>query len=231
MSLLNKNLNYDAQFHALYRYAFLWMMLGLAITAGVGAFVFNGPYLELAKKSWMVVVVIIAEVIIVSFLNDWVSRVKSTLVIGLLFVFYAVTIGIAFSVIVLLFKEFSIVSAALSVAGMFGTMAIWTLIFRQDLSKVKNYPTMLIIGIVSTIIVNILMSANVYEVLVSLAGILIFTGATAAQITRTQKLTKEYPINIKTGLRGALYLYLDFINFFTTMGEIVRRNPKQRKIW
>ena len=74
-----------------------------------------------------------------------------------------------------------------------------------------------LIGIIIAMIVNIFLQSTMMQFMISIIGVLIFTGLTAYD---TQTLKEMYvegengEIQVKKAIMGALRLYLDFLNLF-----------------
>jgi FtsH-binding integral membrane protein len=74
-----------------------------------------------------------------------------------------------------------------------------------------------LIGIVIASLVNLFMQSNMMGFIISVIGVLVFTGLTAYD---TQKIKEMYSVNDdgtiagKKAIMGALNLYLDFVNLF-----------------
>ena len=88
---------------------------------------------------------------------------------------------------------------------------------KADLSSMGKYLLMALIGIIIASIVNIFLKNNMFELIISVLGVLIFVGLT---IYDTQKIKQMLQYQDggeaaqKVALLGALSLYLDFINLF-----------------
>ena len=74
-----------------------------------------------------------------------------------------------------------------------------------------------LIGIIIAMVVNIFMQSTMMQFIISIVGVLIFTGLTAYD---TQTLKEMYvegengETQVKKAIMGALKLYLDFLNLF-----------------
>ncbi len=74
-----------------------------------------------------------------------------------------------------------------------------------------------LIGIIIASLVNLFLQSGTMQLVISIIGVLVFTGLTAYD---TQRIKEEYDVNHdgsiagKNAIMGALRLYLDFINLF-----------------
>ena len=82
-----------------------------------------------------------------------------------------------------------------------------------------------LIGIILASVVNIFIGSSMMQFVISVAGVLIFTGLTAYD---TQKIKNTYDsvshsgeLMTKTAVMGALNLYLDFLNLFIMLMHLL----------
>jgi FtsH-binding integral membrane protein len=125
----------------------------------------------------------------------------------------------------LLYTNASLASTFAVTAGMFGAMSFYGYTTKKDLTSWGSFLFMGLIGIIIASIVNMFMNSSAIYWIVTYAGILIFVGLTAYD---TQKI-KEMNIlgnegteeDTKEAIRGALKLYLDFINLFLMLLRVM----------
>jgi hypothetical protein len=142
-----------------------------------------------------------------------------------IFVLYATLTGITFSAIFLMYTESSIASTFLVTAGTFAAMSFYGYTTKKDLTSWGSFLFMGLIGIIIASVVNMFLQSEAMYWVVTYAGVLIFIGLTAYD---TQKI-KEMNIlgnegteeDTKEAIRGALTLYLDFINLFLMLLRIM----------
>jgi len=134
------------------------------------------------------------------------------------FMLYAGLTGVTFSFIFVVYTSASITSTFLVTAGTFGAMSLYGYTTKKDLTSWGSFLFMGLIGIIIASVVNMFMQSTMMHMIITYAGVLIFVGLTAYD---TQKI-KEMNIlgnegtdeDTKEAIRGALTLYLDFINLF-----------------
>jgi uncharacterized protein len=79
---------------------------------------------------------------------------------------------------------------------------------------------MALFGMIIAMVINMFMHSSMMEYIISVAGVLIFTGLTAYDVQKLKRIgagigTDTQDANIrKMSIMGALTLYLDFINLF-----------------
>jgi FtsH-binding integral membrane protein len=105
----------------------------------------------------------------------------------------------------------------LSTAALFALMAIVGYTTKTDLTKLGSILMIGVIGIVIASLINFFMKSESMDYLISILGVIIFTGLTAYDVQKIKNLgdgVGDNTINRKFGIMGALTLYLDFINLF-----------------
>lgn len=195
-----------------------YMALGLGLTGGVALLVVSSPALLQAIMPMMLLFVI-APVALVFFLSFRINAIKYTTA-QTLFWLYAALNGIAFSVIFLAYTYESIARVFFITAGMFAAMSLYGYTTKKDLTAMGSFLFMGLIGLIIASIVNIFWSSSMLQFMISVAGVIIFTGLTAYD---TQSIKEAYTegssaeVAGKRAIFGALRLYLDFINLFLMM--------------
>lgn len=134
-----------------------------------------------------------------------------------LFWVYAALFGIAFAPILWVYTQASVAETFFITAATFGTMSLWGYTTKSDLTGFGSFLFMGLIGVFIAMIVNIFLQSSMMQWIISVAGVLIFTGLTAYD---TQKIKEMYVANDDGTVAGrkavysAFMLYLDFINLF-----------------
>jgi FtsH-binding integral membrane protein len=99
---------------------------------------------------------------------------------------------------------------------MFGAAAIYGGVTKRDLTKMGGILFMALIGLLVAMVVNIFLGSSQLNWIISIVGVLIFTGLTAWDVQRISRgdLAVITGSPEKGAVIGALHLYLDFINLF-----------------
>lgn len=139
-----------------------------------------------------------------------------------LFVF-AAAMGLSLSSIFAVYKLGSIAQVFFISAATFGTASIYGYTTKKDLTTFGSFLIMGAIGLVIAGIVNMFLQSSVFAFAISCLAVLIFTGLTAYD---TQQLKSTYDSTYgeereKMGVFGALQLYLDFINIFISLLQLI----------
>lgn len=129
---------------------------------------------------------------------------------------FAALMGLSFATIFALFTMGSIVSAFMGAAVLFAVMSGYGYFTKQSLDSLGKFMFVGLIAICIASIVNIFIGSTVMQTVISALAIIIFLGLTAYD---TQKIREEVSYNNDdiAEIRGALTLYLDFINLFINL--------------
>ena len=133
---------------------------------------------------------------------------------------FAALMGLSFATIFAIFTMGSIVNAFMSAAILFGVMSGYGYFTKQSLDSLGKFLFVGLIAIIIASIVNIFIGSTVMQMVISTLAIIIFLGLTAYD---TQKIREELMKEGDTAIaevRGALTLYLDFINIFINLLQL-----------
>jgi uncharacterized protein len=133
---------------------------------------------------------------------------------------FAALMGLSFATIFVVFQLGSIVSAFMGAAILFGVMSFYGYFTKKSLDSLGKFMFVGLIAIVITSIINIFIGSSLVSMVVSALAIIIFLGLTAYD---TQKIREELSMETDTSVaevRGALTLYLDFINLFLNLLQL-----------
>lgn len=142
----------------------------------------------------------------------------SSMTMVLLFIAYSAIMGVSLSTIFLVYTASSIFTTFFITAGTFGVMAFLGYTTKTDLTKFGSILMMGLIGIIIASVVNMFMGSETMDYIISILGVLIFTGLTAYDVQKLKRIGSgvEYGTDEtnKLAIMGALTLYLDFVNLF-----------------
>ena len=201
---------------------YIWMSVGLFITAAVSA----APFILLTELQFYNLIseyifvfygLLIFEFLIVLGLSYLINKIPA--IIGLLvFLFYSVLNGITLSPIFLIYTGGSIFTTFLVCSMMFGGTSILGFITKMDLTKFGAYLTMALFGLIAAMVVNFFLNSNLMSWIISFVGVLLFVGLTAYDTQKIKNMAGYIDSSSEEGkkasIMGALNLYLDFINLF-----------------
>ncbi len=213
----------------LLRSVYLWMTLGLCITAG-SAFLVAAYAPHLLQNALLVWGALIVEIILVIALSAAIWRLPFGAA-ALIFVVYAALTGFVLSGIVLYYSLGTLTQAFLSTAALFVVMSIVGITTKADLSKLGTYLIIGLFGIIIAMFINFFLRSNTFEFIISIIGVIIFTGLTAYDTQKIVRLASDPRIEGegsqlagKLSILGALTLYLDFLNLFLFLLRIFGRD-------
>lgn len=141
-----------------------------------------------------------------------------------LFLFaFAAAMGLSLSSIFAIYKMGSIIHVFFISAATFGAASLYGYTTKADLTKMGSFLIMGAIGLVIAGVVNLFLQSSAFAFAISCLAVLIFTGLTAYD---TQQIKEHYEFTVdderaKAGVFGALMLYLDFINIFVHLLQIL----------
>ena len=194
-----------------------WMFLGLLITAGTAVAVASSQFLieTFILNRILFWGLLLAELGLVFYLSARVDKVAPATAAGL-FMLYSALTGITSSVILLLYTGASIASTFVITAAMFGSLALFGTFTKRSLAGVGQFMFMGLIGLILASIVGLFWQNSALYFVISVVGVLVFTGLTAWDAQRLKQMAVALPDG-RVGsyaVVGALSLYLDFINLF-----------------
>lgn len=195
---------------------YLWMFIGLALSGAVAYFTSTTPaMINFVRNSFFAIVIL--ELIVVIAFTALRNKISST-VAKVLFIIYSIVSGLTLSSIFLYYKFGSVVMVFLSAALLFGLMAVYGYLTKQDLS---SFGRLMLFGLITVIImsiINMFVLNSALGLVASIISIIVFLGFTAWDMKKLRSVYEYYVGNEeelnKAAIYGALDLYLDFVNIF-----------------
>lgn len=217
MSFLESNLARSAtRERSLFQQVYAWMSVGLAVTG----FVAYGAYVTGWVQALLpfMLVLVLAELGVVLGLSFGISRMSATVATAA-FVGYALLNGLTLSVIFLVYTQSSIASTFFITAATFGCMSMYGYTTQRDLTSLRSFLFMGLIGLIVASLVNLFLQNELIYWILSYAGVAIFMGLTAYDTQKIKELSRvmgnqDSESFQKVAIMGALRLYLDFVNLF-----------------
>jgi uncharacterized protein len=198
-----------------------YMSGGLAIT-GVVAYLFQGVYAQLAHSP-IIYVIIFAPLLVVFLFAARIQRM-SLGAAQATFWGFAALMGLSLSSVFLAYTGASITEVFFITAATFLSMSLYGYTTKTDLSRFGSFLVMGLIGVVIASIVNIFVASSALQFAISVIGVLVFTGLTAWDTQRIKEMYWEGDGAVVAGkkaIMGALALYLDFINLFMMLLQLM----------
>jgi FtsH-binding integral membrane protein len=196
---------------------FTWMSLGLLLTAAVAYYTASSQDMIqfIFGNRFVFFGLIIAEFGLVMAISAAINRVSAMTATAMFFA-YAGLNGLTLASIFLVYKLGSIAGVFFVTAGTFGAMALYGYTTKRDLTSFGNILMMALIGIVIASVVNMFFGSGMLNFIISIVGVLVFTGLTAYDTQKIKEFAGQGDIETenKMAVLGALTLYLDFVNLF-----------------
>lgn len=198
---------------------YMWMALGLVVSAGGSLFMLSQP--ELLKAVFTNKLIFIGLIVVEIGLVIWLSAAAmrlSAAAASAMFLAYSFLNGVTLCSIFLVYTGGSIATTFAITAGTFFFFSIYGLTTKKDLTGIGGLAMMGLIGVIIASVVNIFLKSSGLMWVMTFVGIAVFLALIAYD---TQKLkamhamaAHDEQMGKKVAILGALALYLDFINLF-----------------
>ena len=189
-----------------------WLVSGAAVdqngnTTALGNALFNSP---------LGFIFMLAPLGLVMMLSFRIQKMKASTAQTMFWVLSG-CYGISLASIFLAYTGESVARVFFISSSTFLAASIYGYTTKKSLANFGSFLMMGLIGIIIAMVVNIFMQSTMMQFIISIVGVLIFTGLTAYD---TQTLKEMYvegengETQVKKAIMGALKLYLDFLNLF-----------------
>jgi FtsH-binding integral membrane protein len=211
----------------LLKWVYAWMLIGLIVTTFTAVFTTSTPaLLELTLNPVVAIGAFVVQIGLVIALSALINRISPT-VAAVLFLLYAATLGFSLSLVLLAFNLGSLAAAFGTTAVLFGIMTFLGFTTDIDLSRYSSLLLMALIGLIVASVVNMLIGSGVLTLIISVVGVLIFMGLVAydtqnlKRMAAAPELQGDSAVMAKYAVYGALMLYIDFVNIFLFLLQIM----------
>lgn len=212
---------------------YTWMSVGLFVTAGAAYVLFQELWLLecICSSRWIFFSLIGAQFALLVYLQINLKSLQYWSA-AMLFLLYSGLIGITLSPIFIIYTMASIMQVFVIAAGMFACMALYGFVTQDDLTKMSRMLMMCLFGLIIAQLSNIFIDSAYIDYYLSMFGVVLFALLTAYDVQKLKLLSStitvyddEQLVN-KIALRGALTLYLDFLNLFLKLLKIMGKKRK-----
>ena len=207
-------------------YGFVGIGIGIsAIVSALMLSVFQNVIVSVLTGSiWIYYGVVAAELILVLVASTMAMR-NSPAALPL-FLTYSALNGFTLSIIMALYTQSSVLSAFVTASAMFFAMALIGRFTKKDLSGMGRAALAAVFGLVIAGVVNIFLRSSGLDLIISIIGVLVFSGLIAWDNQKIRYVYQETNGNPGMGwaISLALSLYLDFINLFLSLLRIFGRS-------
>jgi FtsH-binding integral membrane protein len=197
------------------------MAAGVAGTMIVAALI-SASGLVPALFSGLFGYVLIFAPLVMSLFLAWRGDSMSTDAIRAWFMAFAAVMGVSLSLLFTVFTSASIAQALIGATVSFGALAFWGYFTKRDISNWGSFLFAGVIGIIIAAVVNMFLQSTVLQMTLNVITILVFLGLTAWDMNRIRDMfwsASEDQI-ARYQWFGALSLYINFINIFTSMLQL-----------
>lgn len=168
-------------------------------------------------------VVLFSPIGIALLFSTMLNRLSFPVLFGL-FAIYSILIGFSLSSIFIVYSATSIALVFGVTAGTFGVMAIMGYVTSADLTLMGSILSMAFIGIFIASIVNFFIGWETLNFIISIIGVIVFTGLTAYHMQQLKHYAFESQDSAenknKMALMGGFTLYILFVNLFLSLLRI-----------
>ena len=217
-----------AGINAFYAKIYSLVGVGLGISAVVSALMltmFQSVIVSVIMgASWIYYLAIAAELVLV-FAASGMALKNSPMALPLFLVYSALN-GFTLSVVLALYTQSSVLSAFVTASAMFFAMAFVGKVTKKDLSGMGRALRAALFGLIIASVVNIFLGSGSFDFLISIAGVIIFSGLIAWDNQKIRYVYEQTNGQVENGwaVSMALNLYLDFINLFISLVRLFGRN-------
>ena len=132
--------------------------------------------------------------------------------------------GLTLSIVFLVYTRESIATTFYVTAGTFAAMSLYGYTTKRDLAAMGSFMFMGLIGIVLASLVNLFIASSALQFAISVIGVVVFVGLTAWDTQRIKEMysaSDTSEMGTKKAILGAFQLYLDFINLFVMLLQLL----------
>ena len=208
----------DQGLRSFFNDVFSRMTTALLISAFFAYIGVNMPMLYAGGAlTWIVILSPLAFVLAMSFgAERFSNRGLLMMLMG-----FAAAQGLSMGLLLYIYTAHSVITAFLIAAILFGTFAIIGHTTRRDLSSWGTFLFVGLIGIIIASIVNIWLQMTALNFVINVLAVIIFTGLTAYDMQKLKQIYEDGSDSSKVRTLGALTLYLDFINIFVALIQLL----------
>lgn len=198
-----------------------YMSFGLFLTAFVAFMTSQSPAAMATifgtPLKWVVLLSPLAFIFAMTFGLAKFSRTT----LQLLFVAFSAVMGLSMSVLPHIYTGLSLFTTFLLTGGLFGAMSFYGYFTKKDLTSWGQLLFWALIGIIVAMIVNVFLGSSVLNTAISMIAVVVFLGLTAYDTQKIREMLWAGDDDGKGAIMGAVSLYLDFINLFIHLLNLI----------
>lgn len=204
---------------------FIWMFIGLLVTfiTGYGVASNETMIINIYKNS-IYIVLCIVELILVIFLSAKVHSMSKNMA-RICFIIYSFVTGLSLSSIFVIYSLSSILYVFLIAAVVFLVFGLLGYFTKLDLTKLGTYLMMILFGVIVCFLVNLFLNYEQFDFVLTLVSMVVFMGFTAYDVQKIKRIAENSTIpEDNLSIVGALNLYLDYINIFLDLLNLLGKS-------
>lgn len=200
-----------------------WMASGLAVTGVVAYWTASNPGLLRALSGGAFLVLALAEIGLVFWLSASIMKISAKAAITA-FMVYSTLNGLTLAFVFAVYTGASVASTFLITAASFAGISFFGWVTKTDLTSIRGYLVMGLIGVLIASLVNLFLNSPVFYWMLTYAGLAVFIGLTAYDTQQLKAIHRSGTGSTdQMAILGALKLYLDFINMFLLLLRLFGR--------
>jgi len=201
-----------------------WLTYQMAVvTNASGTIVGLTPFGQTLFGSPLKWLVMLAPLGFVFFMSFRIEHIQASTA-RLLFFLFAAVFGLSLATIFMVFTATSITRVFFITAAAFGALSLYGYTTSRSLDAIGSFLFMGLIGLVIASLVNLFLASSMLQWMISVIGVGIFAGLTAWDTQKINEFSDPMDDGTVAGRKsvmGALSLYLDFINMFTLLLQLM----------
>ncbi len=136
-----------------------------------------------------------------------------------IFILFSAVMGLSMAMLFVIYTGASIARVFFITSATFAATSLYGYTTKRDLTGMGSFMIMGLFGLIIASVVNLFLGSAMVHFVVSVIGVVVFTGLTAWETQRLRDIyaSGETEANAKMAVMGALGLYLNFINLFQFM--------------
>ena len=214
--------NVEARQNVYLKKVYLWMALGLGVTALTAFLTAASPSIVkfIYSNPFVTILCFVLEIAFVFILSGRLEKLSVGACLGLFFGYSFVT-GVTFSSILLVYAGTNVITLSfVTASAVFGVAAIYGSVTKKSIKGWGGWIMMGLISLIVVSLVNIFIGSSRLEMLISGVGVILFAFLTAWDSQKLMDMNRNCGPYMtqdelsKLSIMGALDLYLDFINIF-----------------
>jgi uncharacterized protein len=201
-----------------------WLTYQMAVvTNDAGAITALTPFGHALFGSPLKWLVMLAPLGFVFFMSFRIEHIQASTA-RLLFFIFASVLGLSLATVFMVFTATSITRVFFISSASFGALSLYGYTTKRSLDAIGSFLVMGLIGLMIAMLVNVFLGSTMVQWLISIVGLGIFAGLTAWDTQTIKELydpTDDETSGGRKAVMGALSLYLDFINMFQFLLQLM----------